>query len=161
MPGTKLDVTHGFSGAFQKAGWIRELRSTEESDIDVSGECIDVGECSIADARGRLIIVHHLANIISARPKNVEPLPRDGTQFAGLLFHPGTDSGVPLDRSREPKETVHLLPDDFFAFTARMTRLPGMLQPEPVICVPSTVRHQTVVTRGELKSARQQLSAGE
>ena len=100
-------MTHEFAAAFQQALGIRHRRTTKESDIDMSCERIDIGECRIADTGGRMTVVQQFSTIFSAPPHELEPLPRDRAQFTGLLIHPGLDRRIPLERTGEPQKAVH------------------------------------------------------
>ncbi len=77
----ELYVAHVLARTFQQAHWIRELRATKKSDIDMSVEHVDIGEGSISDARGWVAVMQQFANIISTIADNVEPTPRDSAQF--------------------------------------------------------------------------------
>jgi hypothetical protein len=43
-------------------------------------------------------------DFVSAFPHHLKPLPRDGSQFAGMLFHPHIDGWIPLDCAMESQQ---------------------------------------------------------
>jgi hypothetical protein len=50
-------MSHEFASAFQKAIRIGKLGATKESNIDMGFEGIDVAECRITYARGRMAVM--------------------------------------------------------------------------------------------------------
>ncbi len=90
-------MSHELPRALQQARRINKLSATEESNVDVRREGVNVSECRITDARGRLIIMHHLADIVSTAAHYFEPLTRDGSQFLRLLAHPDLDRRISRD----------------------------------------------------------------
>ena len=79
--GPELHVPHVLAGTFQQASWVREFSATEEADIDMGFERVDIGERCIRDTRSRVAIMEQFAYIISTGADNVEPVPRDRAQF--------------------------------------------------------------------------------
>ena len=77
MFGPELYVAHELASALQQAIWIGDLGATEEPDVDVSFEGVDIGECPILYTSGRMAIMQQFAYIISTIADNVEPMPRD------------------------------------------------------------------------------------
>ncbi len=55
--GSEFDMPHELAGAFEETARIGQIGTVEEADVDVSGEGVDVGEGSVADARGGMAIV--------------------------------------------------------------------------------------------------------
>jgi hypothetical protein len=100
-------MAHELARAFQQAKGIGYHRAAKEPDIDVSFECIDIGECRVSDTRGRMAIVQQLSNIVSTVAHNLKPALRDRPQFAGMLMHPNVDRWISPDRTWEPKKLAH------------------------------------------------------
>jgi hypothetical protein len=50
-------MAHELASALQQVLGIRNLGATKETDIDVSFEGIDVGECRVTYTRGRMAIM--------------------------------------------------------------------------------------------------------
>ena len=67
-------------------------------------EYIDVGERRISQTCNRTAVMQKLPNFIPAFSHHLKPLTRDGSQFTRVLFHPHTDSGVPLDSAVESQQ---------------------------------------------------------
>jgi hypothetical protein len=55
--GLELHMAHELASAFQQVLRVDNLCAAKEPDIDASSEGIDIGECRIAYARGRVAIV--------------------------------------------------------------------------------------------------------
>src|SRR6185503_10762863 len=103
-------MTHELAGALQQPGRIRQLAAAEETDVDVSRERIDVTECRVIDAGGRLVIMDQLADVVSAPSHDVEPCARDRRELVGLLVHPGIDRRISPNRTRKLKNSHHAVP---------------------------------------------------
>src|SRR5688572_32716147 len=88
----------------------------KEPDVDMSLECVDVGEGGIGDARGWVAVMQQFAYIISTIADNVEPMARDSGQLTGMLAHPGAHTRIPLDRAGQPEDAAH---GEASAFTLR------------------------------------------
>jgi len=54
---SELHMTHELASAFQQAVWIGQLGATKKSDIDVSSEGVDIGECRVSYAGGRMAVM--------------------------------------------------------------------------------------------------------
>src|SRR5262245_45309404 len=78
---SNLHVTHALATAFQQTRRISEIGAAEETHSHMRLEGIDVGECRVGNASGRMPIVHQLAHVTSALPDDLEPTARDLSQF--------------------------------------------------------------------------------
>ena len=67
-------MAHELSGTFQQAIRIIDFCAIEESDIDVSGEGVDITERKIVSACRGMAIMQNLPNIVSATAHDLEPL---------------------------------------------------------------------------------------
>jgi len=84
-------MSHIFAITFQQAQWILEFGATEESDIDMGFEHVDIGKGGICDTRGRVAVMEQFTYIISTIAHYLEPMPSDRAQFARMFVHPGSD----------------------------------------------------------------------
>lgn len=75
-------MAHMFAMALQQAGGIGQFCTVEEPDVYVRRECVDIAERSISEARNGTAVMHKLSDLVPARSHYIEPLTRDGTQFA-------------------------------------------------------------------------------
>ena len=50
-------MAHELAGTFQEALWISEFGAVKEPDVDVGSEGVDVGECRVPYAGGRVAVV--------------------------------------------------------------------------------------------------------
>jgi len=105
--GREFHMAHELAGACQQALRIGNLGTTEEPDIDVSCEGIDIGERRITDTRGRMAIMQYLPNIVSAVAHGPKPALRNRSKFTRMLIHPGFDGWISLDRIGEPHQLAH------------------------------------------------------
>jgi hypothetical protein len=48
--------------------------------------------------------MHEFANLVPASSHRLEPLTRDGSQFAFMLFHPRIDGGIAFDSTVESQQ---------------------------------------------------------
>src|SRR5262249_16276616 len=103
----ELHVTHGLARALEKPSGIGDLRAAEETDVDVIWEGIEVTESRIADARGRMAVMQQLPDVVSAVAHDLEPAPRDRSQFPGMFPHPDVDRRISLYRRRKPQKPAH------------------------------------------------------
>src|ERR1700679_318802 len=67
-------------------------------------EHIDVAEGRISQTGHRAAVMQKLADFVPAFSHRLEPELCDGSQFAGMLFHPRSDGGVSLDRAVESQQ---------------------------------------------------------
>src|SRR6184192_3970596 len=89
VPGLKLHMTHELAGTFQQAGRIRQRCALKEPHVYVRGEYIDVSEGRISQTGNRTAVMQQLPDFVAALPHHLKPLMCDGSQFTGMLFHPG------------------------------------------------------------------------
>src|ERR1700729_3093427 len=97
----QLHVPHAFAASQQQSGWILEQRATEEADVDMTFERVDVTERRITDTGDRATIVHQLADIVPALPHHQEPPSRERSQLERTVGQPGVDSRISSHRSGE------------------------------------------------------------
>lgn len=109
---SQLYMAHEFAGALQHAGRIGQRRAVKESYVYVRSENIDVAEGRIAQTGNRTAVMQKLADFVAALSHHLKPLLGDGSQFAGMRFHPGIDGGIALDGAVESEEVRF---DRFFA----------------------------------------------
>jgi hypothetical protein len=100
-------VPHQLPSAFQQTLGIGNPRTTKESDINVLFERIHVAERRISYTRSRMPIMQYLSNVFSTAAHDLKPMLRDRSQFSRMLFHPGLNRPVPLDRTRESEKLAH------------------------------------------------------
>src|SRR5437867_2060461 len=67
-------------------------------------EYIDVAEGRISQTCNRTAVMQELPDFIPAFSHHLKPLMRYGSQFTGMLFHPGIDGGIPLDSAVESQQ---------------------------------------------------------
>jgi len=77
----QFHVPHAFAISLQQAGGVLERCAVEETDVDVTFECVDVPEWRVFDTCDRATIVHQFADIFSTLPHLRKPLLRDGPQL--------------------------------------------------------------------------------
>jgi hypothetical protein len=70
-------------------------------------EGVDISERSISHARRGLVVVYDFTHITATVAHDIEPVPRNGAEVAGLLLHPRTDGRIAPDRIGQPKDLVH------------------------------------------------------
>jgi hypothetical protein len=70
----------------------------------VGREPVDVGECGVRYARGRMAVMEHFANVVSTVAQDLKPLLRDRPQLIRVIFYPGIDGRIALDRTGESHE---------------------------------------------------------
>src|SRR5258706_9346423 len=99
-------MAHELASAFQQAIGIGNLGASKKTDIDVSREGIDVAECRVAYAGGRMAIMQQLSHVISAVAHGFKPALRYGSQFIRMLQHPGVDRWISLDRTGERQDLI-------------------------------------------------------
>src|SRR5262252_100304 len=97
-------MTHERASALQQAGRIRQRSAVKEPHVDVRGENIDVAEGRISQTGNRTAVMQKLPDFVAAFSHHLEPVTRDGSQFAGMLFHPGMDGGIPLESAVESQQ---------------------------------------------------------
>jgi hypothetical protein len=93
----ELHVAHEPTVAFQEALRVCNLRSTEEADIDVRLEGIDIGERGATHTYGRGAIMQELSNIAATPSHDVKPALRDGPQLTRVLRHPAIHRTIAPD----------------------------------------------------------------
>ena len=94
-------MTHHLAGALQQLSWIRQRCAAKESHVYVRPEYIDIAEGRISETCNRAAVMQKLADFVPALSHHLEPLMRDASQFACMLFHPRIDCRVPLDSAVE------------------------------------------------------------
>src|SRR6201987_358191 len=67
-------------------------------------EYIDVAEGRISETCNWTAVIQKLPNFVSAFSHHREPLMRDGSQFACVLFHPRIDGRIPLYSTVESQQ---------------------------------------------------------
>src|SRR6266404_3931227 len=97
-------MAHELAGALQQAGRIRQRRAVKEPHVYMRSEYIDVAEGRISQTCNRTAIMQELPDFVPAFSHHLKPLMRYGSQFTGMLFHPGTDGGIPLDSAVESQQ---------------------------------------------------------
>jgi hypothetical protein len=110
-------MAHSLAGALQQAGGISQFGAVEESDVDVRGECIDIGKRRISETCNGTAVMQKFPNFVAARSHDFKPVTRDGAQFRLLYFHPDFDGGITLDGAVEAQYVIHAdLPGFGFVF---------------------------------------------
>src|SRR5262249_24720500 len=97
-------MAHESAIALQQASRIRQRGAVKEAHVDMRGEYIAVAEGRISQTGNRASVMYKLTDFVPTLSHDVKPLMRDGSQFAGVLFHPGIDGGVPSDGAVESQE---------------------------------------------------------
>ncbi|HEU5234466.1 MAG TPA: hypothetical protein VFU50_16520 [Terriglobales bacterium] len=75
----------------------------KESDVYVGSEYIDIAEGRIPQACDWAAIMQELPDLVSAFSHHLKPLACNGSQIAGVRFHPRINVGIPFDGAIEPK----------------------------------------------------------
>lgn len=96
-------MAHESSSALQQACRIGQRCAVKKSDVDVGGKDIDIAKWRVSQTGNGTAVMHKLPHFVSAVAHHLEPLMRDRSQFARMLFHPRVDGGVPLDSAVEPQ----------------------------------------------------------
>ena len=94
-------MAHELAAALQQAERIRQRCAMKEPHVYVRNEYIDIAERHISQTRNRIAVMQKLPDFVSAFSHCLKPLMRYSSQFTGMLFHPGIDSGIPLDGAVE------------------------------------------------------------
>ena len=68
-----------------------------EANIDVRGEHVDVAECEVADAGGRVAVVEKFAKVAAAAAHHAEPVAGDLAELAGAAVEPFLNLGITFD----------------------------------------------------------------
>src|SRR5580693_4858726 len=76
----------------------------KEPHVYVRGKYIDVAEGRISETCDRTAVMQKFTNFVSAFSHHLKPLKRDGSQFTGMLFHPGINGGVALNCTVESQK---------------------------------------------------------
>jgi hypothetical protein len=100
-PGRKPDVAHKPTRAHQQALGIGNLGASEESNINVGFENIDVGEGRVGNARRRMSIMQQFSYVPSASTHGLKPALSDCSQFTRMPIQPGLNAWISLNRARE------------------------------------------------------------
>lgn len=103
----ELHVPHSFARSFEQTGRIRQVDTTEEPDIDVPGEGIDVGKGRVLDAGRWMTIVKQFTHVTAAGPHHLEPSAGGGAELAFMFRHPAMDGRIVTDRSRKSEQPIH------------------------------------------------------
>ena len=97
----QFHVTHVLAGALQEMSGIGQGRALKESDVDVRGEDVNVAKRNISQTCDRTAVMHEFADLVAAAAHDFEPSMSDGSQFTGMVFHPGIDGGIVLEGAVE------------------------------------------------------------
>src|SRR5271157_2596064 len=97
-------MAHELAGALQQAGRIRQRCAVKEPHVDVRGEYIDIAEGRISQTCNRTAVMQKLPDFVPALSHGLKPVPRDRSQFTGMLSHPRIDGGIPLDSAVESQD---------------------------------------------------------
>src|ERR1700686_4682996 len=97
-------MAHELASALQQAGRIRERCAVKEPHVYVRSEYIDVAEGRISQTCNWTAVMQKLPDFVPAFSHRLKPLKRDGSQFAGMLFHPRIDGWIPLDSAVESQQ---------------------------------------------------------
>jgi len=68
----------------------------KEPDVYVRSKYIYVAEGGVSHAGNRTAVMQKLADFVAALSHHIEPLLRDGSQFAGMIFHPCVNGRIAL-----------------------------------------------------------------
>src|SRR5437762_11142852 len=97
-------MAHELAGALQQAGRIRQRCAVKEPHVYVRSEYIHVAEGRISQTCNRAAVMQKLPYFVPAFSHYLEPLMRDGSQFARMLFHPRINGWIPLDSAVESQQ---------------------------------------------------------
>src|SRR3954451_7321084 len=90
-------MAHKLSGSLQQMSRIGQRCPTEETNIHVRREYVDVAEGRISQACNGATVMENLPDFIAASSHHFEPILGDGSQFTFTLIHPLLDSWISLD----------------------------------------------------------------
>lgn len=93
-PGSQFYVTHEPAIALQEPLRIVKLRTTEEADVDMGRERVDVGKRRIINACSGLAIVNQLVHVVSTAAHLLEPALRDVAERITMPLHPGVNCRI-------------------------------------------------------------------
>jgi hypothetical protein len=94
-------MAHELSGTLQQAGRIWQSCSLKEPHVYVRGEYVDVGEGHVSQTCSRTAVMQNFSDFVAAFSHFLKPLVRDGSQSAGMRFHPPIDGRIMLDGAVE------------------------------------------------------------
>src|SRR6202035_5850313 len=97
-------MAHELAGALQQAGWIGQRCAVKEPHVYVRSEYIDVAEGRISQTCNRIAVMQKLPDFVPAFSHHLKPFECDGSQFAGMFFHPRIDGRIPLDSAVESQQ---------------------------------------------------------
>src|SRR5579872_6882775 len=97
-------MAHELAVALQQAGRIRQRCAVKEPYVYVRSEYIDVAEGRISQTCNRTTVMQKLPDFVPAFSHRLKPLERNGSQFAGMFFHPRIDGGLPLHSAVESQQ---------------------------------------------------------
>src|ERR1700680_4994812 len=97
-------MAHELAGALQQVSRIRQRCAVKEPHVYVRGEYIHIAEGHISQTRNRTAVMQKLPNFVPALSHHLEPLMRNRSQFAHMLFHPRIYSGILLDSAVESQQ---------------------------------------------------------
>src|ERR1051326_9080562 len=97
-------MAHELAVALQQAGGIRQAGAMKKPHVYVRSEYIDIAEWRVAQACNRTTIMEDLADFVPAFSHYLEPLMGDRSQFAGMLFHPRINGGIPFHSAVESQQ---------------------------------------------------------
>src|SRR5580658_6316728 len=97
-------MAHELAVALQQAGRIPQRCAVKEPHVYVRSEYIDVAEGRISQTCYRTAVMQQLPDLVPALSHRLKPLPRDGSQFTGMLLHPRIDSRIALDSTVESQQ---------------------------------------------------------
>src|SRR5438045_307100 len=97
-------MAHELAGALQQMSRIRQGCALKEPHVHVRIEYIDVAEGRISQTCNRTAVMQELPDFVPAFSHHLKPPMRYGSQFTGMLFHPGIDGGIPLDSAVESQQ---------------------------------------------------------
>src|SRR5580700_3494180 len=101
-------MTHELAGALQQASRVRQRCAVKESHVYVRGEYIHIAEGRISQTCNRTAVMQKFPDFVPALAHHLEPLMRDGSQFACMLFHPRIDGGILLDCAAQSQQVRSL-----------------------------------------------------
>ena len=109
--GRELHVSPTPTRAFEEVGRVWQQGAKEEADVDVFGEDVDVSKRSVADARGRMSVVHELADVVATSPHAGEPVIASGRKSSRCAFSHASMAGSCLtaDGSRNKSSNLDLI----------------------------------------------------
>jgi hypothetical protein len=100
-------MTAELPGSLQQADGIRQCRASEEPDIDMSREGVDIPEARVFDTDSGAAIMDQLSNVVAAGSHTLEPQSRNPAKMLGLGVEPSLNGQIAPHGAGEAMNGAH------------------------------------------------------